>query len=151
MKQICLMDMFKMTNEGNDAEKNTMEVENNETSKAPESNTKDNSTKTESKSAANTSVTKKAKETKATTPKNRYAKVQEELKNFIKVEVKVFGSQVFVFEGEEVEKIDLEKLQKQLVELGYGEFATEVVWAIVPNKAKTEAILVAGCKFYNKG
>ncbi|WP_283684599.1 hypothetical protein [Clostridium perfringens] len=76
--------------------------------------------------------------------------IKAKLKNYVKVELKVFGSQVKVFEGEDIENIDLKSLQDELVSLGYGEFSESILWTVA-EVSKTEAILVAGCKFFNKG
>ena len=76
--------------------------------------------------------------------------IKAKLKNYVKVELKVCGSQVKDFEGEDIENIDLKSLQDELVSLGYGEFSESILWTVA-EVSKTEAILVAGCKFFNKG
>ena len=78
------------------------------------------------------------------------AKIEEDLRKFVKVEVKAFGGTMFVLTGEQVNNLSLKSIQNDLVASGYGELAN-VVWTVVPNKAKTEAILVAGVKFHSKG
>lgn len=110
-------------------------------------------TKVEKKKENNSKKTET--KTKKVTKKldNLNANKEKELKNFTKVELKAFGGRIKMIEGEELENIKLDTLQGELVELGYHEFAANVLWLIVPNKTNTEAVLVASCgeKFHAKG
>ncbi|AQM58585.1 hypothetical protein [Clostridium baratii] len=137
-------DLFKMFENDEAIKEFNKENEKIVSKKAKDTKTKD--TKINSK---NNSAKENANKTKT---KTKEEQIQENCKKYTEIILKAFTEQITSFKGEEINEIDLIKIQDDLVNIyGFGEFINGVKWQLVPNKDKTIGYLIATYNFYNKG
>lgn len=75
-------------------------------------------------------------------PKPEKEKILDELKAYSKVVLSIYGVQERTYEGEQVAKIDLDEITKNILCIKYREFSQDVKWAVVPTNEKGECYLI---------